>query len=100
MSSGYFFGVASEGNKVCKILAFGEELARADMPKFKPGKKYHITVEKKDALMRILIDGKEVVTADNQKLVGAGSLGFYVWNSGQIDNLEVYSQLQQREIDP
>ena len=90
VSTGYFFGVASEGNKICKIMAFGKELARRKMPAFQPGQKYHVTVEKNDGRMRILIDGREVVRAENQKLVGAGSLGFYVWNSGTFDNLEVY----------
>ena len=71
-------------------MAFGKELARRKTPGLQPGQKYHVTVEKNDGRMRILIDGREVVRAENQKLVGAGSLGFYVWNSGTFDNLEVY----------
>jgi len=71
-------------------MAFGKELARRKTPGFEAGRKYHITVEKNDGQMRILIDGKEAVRADSEKLVGAGSLGFYVWNSGKFDNLKVY----------
>ena len=47
--------------------------------------------------MRILIDGREMVRADNQELVGAGSLGFYVWNTGTFDNLEVYRLPEKKE---
>ena len=47
-------------------------------------------MEKNNGRLRILIDGKEAVRAGNEKLVGAGSLGFYVWNSGTFDNLKVY----------
>ena len=90
-ATGYFFGIASQGNKVCKILAFGEQLAKADGPKLKPGRKYHIVVEKRDGLMRIVIDGREVLRAEGKKVVGAGSLGFYVWTSAMIDNVKVYS---------
>jgi len=98
VSTGYFFGIASEGNKLCKILAFGKELARSETPGLKPGRKYHVTVEKSNGLMRILIDGKEMVRADNQELVGAGSLGFYVWNTGTFDNLEVYRLPVRKEV--
>ena len=90
VSTGYFFGVGTEGNKFCKILAFGKEVAKVKTPPLKPGRKYHVTVEKSNGLMRILIDGREMVRADNQELVGAGSLGFYVWNTGTFDNLKVY----------
>ena len=45
----------------------------------------------------LLIDGKEVVRAGSEKLVGAGSLGFYVWNSGKFDNLKVYRLPQAAE---
>lgn len=91
VSTGYFLGVASGADKACKILAFGNELARSDSVTFEPGRKYHVAVEKKDRGIRILVDGQEVVRADDQDLVGAGSVGFYVWNSGTFDNLKVYN---------
>ena len=91
ISSGYFFGVASGAKKAFRILAFGKELARADAPKIEPGRTYHVAVEKRDGSMRMLVDGTEVLKVDKQKLVGAGSLGFYVWTSAMIDNVKVYS---------
>ncbi|MDP6354107.1 MAG: hypothetical protein QF473_03330 [Planctomycetota bacterium] len=91
VSGGYFFGVASGLKQAFRILAFGEELARADAPKIEPGRTHHVTVEKRDSSMRILVDGTEVLEVDKQRLVGAGSLGFYVWNSASFDNLKVYA---------
>ena len=91
VSGGYFFGVASGLKQAFRILAFGKELARADAPKIEPGRTYHVTVEKRDGSMRILVDGTEVLKVDKQNLVGAGSLGFYVWNSASFDNLMVYA---------
>jgi lysophospholipase L1-like esterase len=96
LESGYFFGFGSQWNTLNKLVAFGAELCRANEPKIQPGKTHRVTAEKTGTLIRMLIDGKEVLRADGQRLYGSGSLGFYVWTSAEIDNVKVYALPEER----
>jgi len=86
---GYFFGLASQFNTCHKLLLFGDELARTTDHLVEPGKTYHVVAEKRGDRIRLLVDGREVVTTKGCRPIRGGSFGLYVWNSGRIDNVKV-----------
>ena len=89
--SGYFFGFGCQFNKVNKLIAFDTEICRSTEHLIVTGKKHHVCAEKRGSTLRMLVDGKEILRADGQRLHGSGSIGFYVWNSASFDNLKVYA---------
>lgn len=86
---GYFFGMASQFNTCHKLLLFGDELVRTTDFLIEPGKTYHVIAEKRGDRIRLLVDGREVVSAEGCRPIRGGSIGLYVWNSGRIDNVKV-----------
>jgi len=89
--SGYFLGFGCQFNKVNKLIAFDKEISRSDASLIVAGKKHHIRAEKRGTTIRMLVDGKEILRAEGQRLHGSGSIGLYAWNDASFDNLKVYA---------
>jgi len=91
MASGYLFGFGCKNNTVNLLYATDNIVGKSAKCLVQPEKWHHVTAEKRDGQLRLLIDGQEAVTASCSRLFGGGGVGFYIWNSGLVDNLEVYS---------
>ena len=83
--AGAFWRLAPVGG----ALLFGDELARTTDHLIEPGKTYHVVAEKRGDRIRLLVDGREVVSAEGCRPIRGGSFGLYVWNSGRIDNVKI-----------
>ena len=93
-AGGYFFGFGSDSNSHSKLMIQGRQVkdyyARA-----KPGKVHRIVCQRQGNTLTHMVDGKVVMQhAVDQPLTGKNheSIGFYVFTSGRIDNVEVYTK--------
>ncbi len=90
---GYFFGFASNGNSLCKILKKGQEVAQATQPVAVPGKWHHVIAQiLPDGRVQLAVDGKLVLDyKDPQPIRTAETAGILAWGSGEFDWVKVYT---------
>jgi len=92
----YFFGFGSEENICSKILVEGIEVARTDTV-ITPGKVYHIVCQSQDGRLTLLIDNEVILDyTEKMPLEGANhqQIGLNIWTTGRIDDLKVYTRLE------
>jgi len=65
-------------------------LTESDSPLIEPGRKYKIVVEFTDKMIRQFIDGKEILKTPVISWAKVNYFGFYIWNSGSINEVKVY----------
>jgi len=97
LSSGYFFGFGSEWNAYSKLLVKGKEVTRCDAH-IVPGKAHHVVCERVGNRLTNIVDGKVVLThTDDTPLKGDGHemIGFYIFSSGKIDDVKVYTKAEE-----
>ena len=91
---GYFFGFGSNDNSHSKILVEGAEVKQCDSV-ITPDKVHHQIVERDGDTIKHVLDGKTVMTyKHNNPLKGENhqKIGFYIWTSGKIDNVKIYTK--------
>lgn len=89
----YFFGFGSNNNTTSKLRVRGEDFARYEA-RIDPAKIHHVICEWDGTWLTHIIDGSVVQRAEPPvKLTGANNrkIGFYLWHTGQIDNVRVYT---------
>ena len=91
---GYFMGFGSNDNSHSKLLVEGAEVKQWDSV-ITPGKVHHQIVERDGDTIKHVLDGKTVMTYKHSNpLKGENhqKIGFYIWTSGQIDNVKIYTK--------
>ena len=91
---GYFFGFGSDNNAYSKLLIRGRLVMKYDA-KIIPGKRHHVVCERVGNQLRHIVDGREVMTFTHEPpLAGPGHemVGFFIWNTGEIDDVKVYTR--------
>ena len=91
---GYLVGFGSDDNTHSKLLV---ELTKVKQwnSVVTPGKVHHQIVERDGDTIKHTVDGETVMTYKHDNpLKGENyqKIGFYIWTSGQIDNVKVYTK--------
>lgn len=91
---GYFFGFGSDNNAYSKLLIKGRLVVQYDGI-ITPGKIHHIVCQREGNQLRHIVDGKVIMTFTHEPpLKGERHemIGFYIWNTGKIDDVKVYTK--------
>ena len=91
---GYFFGFGSDDNDCSKLLVKGKEVKRWDTL-ITPGKLHHVVCQRDGKKLTHIVDGKVVMAYIHEEpLKGEGHqmIGFYIYSSGKIDNVKIYTK--------
>ena len=91
---GYFVGFGTNSNSRSKLLIQGFEVKEWDAV-ITPGKIHHQIVQRNGDTITHIVDGETVMTyKHDQPLKGKyhQKVGFYIWTTGQIDNVKVYTK--------
>ena len=95
LTTGYFFGFGSDNNRGSKLLIESKRDVERYDAVIVPGQLHHVVCEREGNVLRHIIDGKVAVSyTDDPPLKGNAHemIGFYIFTSGQIDNVKVYTK--------
>ena len=96
--SGYLLQFGGSENIDNRLRRLGEIVdAKVDNTVFvKAGKKHHVVAENDGGKLRLIVDGKELLSyTDSEPLKGAGNdqIGFYTWGcSLKIEKITIYTK--------
>jgi len=97
--SGYLLQFGASDNTENRLRRDGEivDTAKADNNVFvASGKKYHVVAENDGGKLRLIVDGKEILSyTDSEPLKGKGydQIGFYTWNCTlRIEKITIYTK--------
>ena len=94
LASGYFFGFGSDNNAQSKLMVQGREVRRY-RARVQPGRTHHVVCQRQGARLTHAVDGKVVMEhVVDRPLTGRDhtKVGFYIFTSGRIDNVKVYTK--------
>jgi len=92
---GYFVGFGSNGNTHSKLLIQGGYEVKVWDTIITPGKTHRVVAQRDGNTITHIVDGETVMTYEDQyPLKGEyhQKVGLYIWTSGQIDNVKVYTK--------
>jgi len=92
--NGYFFGFGSDNNVHSKLLISGVAVKTYDQV-ITPSKIHHVVCQREGNLLTHIMDGAVVMNyIHHQPLSGERheKVGFYIYTSGMIDNVKVYTK--------
>ena len=92
---GYFMGFGSNDNSHSKLIIDGSEAVMQWDSVITPGKVHHQIVERDGDTIKHILDGKTVMTYKHENPLKGDNhqkIGFYIYTSGQIDNVKIYTK--------
>ena len=94
LATGYFFGFGSEWNTYSRLLVQGPPVKEYDAV-ITPGTLHHVVCQREGNTLTHIVDGEVVMTyVHDTPLKGAAHemVGFYIYSSGKIDNVKLYTK--------
>ena len=95
--NGYLFGFGSEYNTYSQLLAQARQVKRSSAI-ITAGKTHHQIIQRKDNTLTHIVDGETIMTYEHDRPLKGKShqkIGFYIYATGQIDNIKVYTKSEE-----